>query len=112
MCCYLNVQFQGQRVKLLTFDSIQDMFGTSFLVLSRIVIVKGHYVLFHNLLKPSVYYMYHHVQHQKVCMLAKYCIYVFCMILAINSVSLFGEFLIVLLEFFIDIIVPAPLWMT
>jgi len=62
-------------IKLLTFDSIQDMFGTSFLVLNRIVTVNGHYILF-NLLKPSAYYMSHHVQHQKVCMLAKYCIYV------------------------------------
>ena len=77
-------------IKLLTFDSVQDMFGTSFLVLNRIVIVKGNCILF-NLLKPIVYYMYHHVQHQKVCMLAKYCIYVFCIILAINTVSISGE---------------------
>ena len=98
-------------IKLLTFDSIQGMFGTSFLILNRIVIVKRHYILF-NFLRPSVYYMYHHVQHQKVCMLAKYCIYVFCMILAINTLSLFGEFLMVSLEFFIDIIVLAALWST
>jgi len=60
------------------------MYGTSFLILNRIVIVKGHCIVF-NLLKPTVFYMYHHVQHQTVCMLARYCFYVFCMILAINK---------------------------
>ena len=38
------------------------MFGTSFLVLNRTVIVKGHYILF-NPLKPSVYYMFHSFIH-------------------------------------------------
>jgi len=56
--------------------------------------------------------MYHHVQHQKVCMLARYFIYVFCMIRAINTVPLFGEFLMVSLEFFIDITLSAALWST
>jgi len=81
-------------INLLTFDSIEDMFETSFLVLNRVVILKGHYILF-NVLRPSVYYKSHHVQHQNVCMLARYCTYVFFMILAINTVSVFGELLMV-----------------
>jgi hypothetical protein len=40
-------------INLLTFDSVQDMFGTSFFVLSRIVTVTGHYILY-NVLKPSI----------------------------------------------------------
>jgi hypothetical protein len=82
-----------------------------FFVSSRIVVVIGHCIWF-NLLKASVYYMYHHIPHQRASMLAKYCIYVFCMMLAINTVSPSGEFSVVLLEFFIDIIVLAALWST